>query len=410
MKVLIDTSYQVKLLNNNNNAISFDEIDKYTKNNILEYDNNKFTINMITKGSDVIWIPINNNIGIKIIYRLKHNTMDNITYIKQLNLDIFPKIYKICEGMVYDTKIILLFTENILSYNIELEERFKMIKYCINIFIKYKLFPAYDWFSIENLISGKVIDFHDIQYREDLFLFKTNASSSAIDSIYNDGIKSFVNSGQKWKKHLYQGMKFWSKIDNKEYDFKGYSSDGEYYDSYIKLFLCGIESKDSRYDNVLDIGCNQGFFCFQSALLGYKKIVGIDINQKNIEIANKIQQILELNNINFIEGNAVKYVEETSEKYSLIILSSVLHQIYPNLVGSEKFLQNLAKISKYVFIELPTDHPSMNLSVINICNYLNKIFSHNTNRPKSILYNYKYKSYPPGSRICFLCYGNLKGT
>jgi len=83
----------------------------------------------------------------------------------------------------------------------------------------------------------------------------------------------------------------------------------------------------------------------------------------------------------------------------MVILSSVLHQIYPNMVGSEEFLANISKSTKYMAYETPVNHPLMNISLENIHYNLMKYFPH-------VRLTYVYDAYSSGYRAMFMCWNN----
>ena len=200
------------------------------------------------------------------------------------------------------------------------------------------------------------------------------------------------NNQPKWKGKIYQGFIF----DN-GYAFKGYTSDGEIYDSYKKLPFIPYGKVKNR--KVLDIGSNQGFFSFQAAIHGASEVTGIELQKEDYQTANKIKEILQFDNVSFENTDAVKYVMNTKDKYSLIIANSVIHQIYRNLEGPkcDAFLRKISDSCEYFAFESPVNHPTMTISLSEIAFKLSRYFK--TVRLLSV-----YDAYSSGYRANFVCY------
>ena len=90
------------------------------------------------------------------------------------------------------------------------------------------------------------------------------------------------------------------------------------------------------------------------------------------------------------------HINNIKESYNVVILSSVLHQIYTNMRGAEKFLHNIAQNTKYMVYETPVNHPLMNIPLENINYNLSLFFKH-------VRLTYIYKAYSSGYRAIFVC-------
>ena len=110
-----------------------------------------------------------------------------------------------------------------------------------------------------------------------------------------------------------------------------------------------------------------------------------------------IKEITKLNNVNFINGDAVKHVMETDQSYGLVVFNSVLHQIYPNFENSHEFMSKLSEISDYVAFETPLNHPLMNIPASEVEAILKKYF-------KVVRLLNVYDAYSSGYRANFVCY------
>ena len=220
----------------------------------------------------------------------------------------------------------------------------------------------------------------------------TEVDHDVLHSVYIDALNRYASMGiDKWKGKIYEGYRF-----NNGEEFLGYSSDNEEYDSYRKLnFMSMNKCKGGK---VLDIGCNEGFLSTQAALHGAESVYGFDITEQDVALAKDIQnRILKLDNVKFGVENAVEFVKNIKDSYNMIILSSVLHQIYPNMVGAEDFLSNIAKSTKYMAYETPADHPLMSISLEEMHYNLMKYFPH-------VRLTYVYDAYSSGYRATFVCW------
>ncbi|OGZ03466.1 MAG: hypothetical protein A2430_01955 [Candidatus Liptonbacteria bacterium RIFOXYC1_FULL_36_8] len=108
---------------------------------------------------------------------------------------------------------------------------------------------------------------------------------------------------------------------------------------YENFFLSHIKPEDS----VLDIGCHTGYLSFKAALIA-KKVVGIDLNKKNISIA---KEIYKLPNLSFISADATLF--PFKEKFNKIILSNVLEHIENRI----DFLKKISNLSDIILLRVP---------------------------------------------------------
>lgn len=109
--------------------------------------------------------------------------------------------------------------------------------------------------------------------------------------------------------------------------------------NYHRFFLDNI----SENDMILDIGCGNGSVAFDIAKRA-RKVTGIDISHKNIEIAEKR---FNKENLEYIIGDATTY--NFSEKFDAIILSNVLEHIDNRI----DFLNKISQLSPKILIRVP---------------------------------------------------------
>lgn len=374
------------------------------------------------RGDDAIWIPFSSQKGLKIIaendrYQSLNNSLLTCKRIQKLSSSLFPNIYDCFLSEDENTKktFLLIFMENVgrpihrkkeipffvpssdkdfLQKNLMLSP--KESKSAAIEFHKLGLCPEDEWYKNINFIEGKIVDFHRFSFMANrYFLPSNNKTKNDIENIFSNCVKRYQkvldNNGlPKWKGKIYQGFIFdnGSKMD-------GYSSDNVMYDSYRKLPFVPLNK--AKNGNVLDIGSNQGFFSFQAAMHGAKKVIGVEITKEDVLTANDIKGIVEMSNVEFINTDAVEYVKNTQEQFSLVFANSVIHQIYPNFKNSDSFLEKISKITNYFAIETPMNHPLMNIKMEEVVKILRKYF-------KTVRILNVYDAYSSGYRANIVCY------
>ena len=88
------------------------------------------------------------------------------------------------------------------------------------------------------------------------------------------------------------------------------------------------EIPESKYMNVLDVGCGQGFV---TSRLPGENIYGIDISTEAIKHANNRN----IEQVNFIQGSIFDLNKMFKKKFDLIIITGVL---YPQYIGDSSSL------------------------------------------------------------------------
>jgi len=391
------------------------KIIKKTKNTLrfvykdVEYDSD------YKEGDDAIYIRLNESTGLKVIYPSERteyssqsDTYSTLKIFQEKNYDFFPEI----RDVQLHEKLILLEVEHIINHKQPqfneswltesdkkyLEQHFTSTDLKTLTSINYKILqeglcPEDEWYKQgKNIIGGKIVDFHRFTYNDARYNIPTDTDSSRLSTIYQDALIRYSNMGiNKWKGKIYEGYKF-----NNGEEFLGYSSDNIEYDSYRKLNFLSMNK--CRNGKVLDIGCNEGFLAIQAALHGASSVYGFDITDQDIALANDINtQITKLNNVQFGVHDAVKFVSDINEKYDVVILSSVLHQIYPNMEGCDEFLSKISEHTDYLAYETPVNHPLMKLPLSSI---QQKLKSHFDNARLT----YAYNAYSSGYRAIFICW------
>jgi|TARA_Y100000401_G_scaffold111588_1_gene109996 2-polyprenyl-3-methyl-5-hydroxy-6-metoxy-1,4-benzoquinol methylase len=361
---------------------------------------------------DSYYIEREDGVGLKIIknnpfkYASLEETNKNLSYFKSKNFDIFPKII---EHNV-DSDYILMKVEHLekqaSSFTVpkwvpedhhkflqdKLPTSISLLNKFNNTFIKENLFPEDEWCKKKNIVGDKVVDFHRFKVHKDRYQIPARVSSKDCKKIFDNAVKRYLARGDnKWKGKIYQGHIF-----NNGHVFEGYSSDGVNFDSYRKLNFYYMNKAENN--KVLDLGCNEGFFSTQASLAGASSVTGVDLCKEDIQLSKEIRdEITGLDNIEYIQADAVDFVKNDKNKYNLTFLSSVLHQIYPNNKGAENFLHDIASKTEYLCLETPLDHKLMDISPKSMYNFLSKFFD-------LVRILFVYDAYSSGYRAIFVCW------
>jgi len=388
----------------------------------LEYKGSTFSGSGI-RGDDAVWVPYSAEAGLKVFgenqkYLSLDESLNTIEAISQAGSYLFPDInnYSKFEDEVSKQPMVFIDMENVkekttgntndgLGYIPSFDRDFVRASLKSNLslankvskeFKELEVNPEDEWYKSINCLNGKIVDFHRFEIKDDRYYFPSNGKSpEELKSIYNNMVSRYKsvldNSGlPKWKGKIYQGMTF----DN-GYTMEGYKSTQAVYDSFRKLPFVPINK--SRNKKVLDLGSNQGFFCFQAALHGATEVTGIEMQPEDHLAASDIKKITGFENIKFFNTDAVNYLENSKEHYGLIIMNSVLHQIYKNFEGSEEFMTNISKKCDYFAFETPLNHPLMNISAQQVEQNLLKYF-------KNVRLLYVYDAYSSGYRANYVCF------
>ncbi len=407
-----------KLFDIKNNPCDINDIKKHlliskSKKNTTQCIYNNIKINCDI-GDTSVFFPYNDNKGKKIIISDNSDQLfENIKYIQNNSIETFPTVYNV--EKIYDN-VLLLDIEYIKPTKIIISNNYKkfmkdnnfnhmkdtisnnpdILRICIDNFNKYNILPSFDWYKSINLINDKIVDFQDFKKFEDRYLLPINCNKSEFEDIYSQSLKIFKESN-KWKGKLYQGFKF-----KNNFIIDGYSSDNIVFDSYIKMHFMPFDK--CANENVLDIGCNQGFYCYQAAIHNAKSVIGVDIGEDNIQVANLLNKIIKKDNINFYADDAIIFLDKLkkdNKKFMLTILSSVIHRMFNGFTKeAHQYLEDVSNMSNYIFFETPVEHSCVKESLSEITNILKQHFY-------IVRLVYIYNAYSSGYRAIYICYGKL---
>ncbi len=101
---------------------------------------------------------------------------------------------------------------------------------------------------------------------------------------------------------------------------------------------------------LLDVGCSHGTYSFELARLGFT-VIGIDINRESIQVAQKIKNLLEINNVTFYEINILSN-NFSDETFNVIISLETLEHIKEDSRAIKEFNRILKK-EGHLIISVP---------------------------------------------------------
>lgn len=98
--------------------------------------------------------------------------------------------------------------------------------------------------------------------------------------------------------------------------------------------------KDMTGLTLLDIGCAEGFYCFEAVSYGCAQVVGIDIKPERIAEARNICNKKNCTNVLFLEMNL--YDIKNFDKFDIVLFLSVSHHL-KDLFGALQIIYDVTK-------------------------------------------------------------------
>lgn len=120
------------------------------------------------------------------------------------------------------------------------------------------------------------------------------------------------------KQNIYDNKEFNQEYDKMRNEKKGYTANDLIEIPNFRNLVPDVENK-----KILDLGCGYGENCKYYKELGAKKVLGIDISNHMIDIANKNNK---LNNIEY-KVMAMEDIKEIEEKFDIVLSSLAFHYI-----------------------------------------------------------------------------------
>jgi len=117
---------------------------------------------------------------------------------------------------------------------------------------------------------------------------------------------------------------------------------------------------EEKWQNIecLDIACNQGWFSSQLAIRGAHKVTGFDVRERHIKMANTINGLSSLSNLNFQVQDFFDVDSDSGKKYDLVFFLGVLYHLDNPLQAIRK-IRSLTK--KLCVIETQVAKPNPEL-------------------------------------------------
>lgn len=127
---------------------------------------------------------------------------------------------------------------------------------------------------------------------------------------------------------------------------------------HIRLDVIDVEGK-----TVVDLGCNNGYFCFRLIQKGAKYCIGIDSDSKVLKAANIIQRYNEITKVRFYVSD-LYIVDKAAIRSDVVLLLSLMpsNWLFTNLTVEKEAktaFDFLAAFGKEIYIE-PTNHHQQN--------------------------------------------------
>lgn len=112
----------------------------------------------------------------------------------------------------------------------------------------------------------------------------------------------------------------------------------------IDEFDYALDWLSSDVESVLDFGCGNGSLLYKVAARGVKKIIGIDISEEGIRIANRLKEVNSIKISQFIVGGIESLEKLKDNCVDAIILSNIIDNLSPN--DCRKVLKECKRILK----------------------------------------------------------------
>lgn len=121
-------------------------------------------------------------------------------------------------------------------------------------------------------------------------------------------------------------------------------------DSHKKMAALGLDKDIIKDKKCIDIGCNEGYFCFELANLGANKVLGIDVSTFWIDQAKKRLDTMSSDIVQFQVCDWQNITNTLTEKFDIVLLLSSFHYAtspeWFNEDGTNKLLNNIKQLMK----------------------------------------------------------------
>ena len=165
--------------------------------------------------------------------------------------------------------------------------------------------------------------------------------------LLNDGSKITKNQIEELNANGPYSMAVWHSGDVSVGNEEGLEGRSKYFMKLIRESILKNFSVDELKEfSILDIGCNDGWVLHQLSDLPFKKMVGIEPREKNIDKGRKVREILKLKNSVEYRVGDIESLE--GEVFDIVICAGVLYHVESIPLALRKVRESC---SKMVFIE-----------------------------------------------------------
>jgi 2-polyprenyl-3-methyl-5-hydroxy-6-metoxy-1,4-benzoquinol methylase len=148
---------------------------------------------------------------------------------------------------------------------------------------------------------------------------------------------------EKYKSEIYEKYSDTHLLWRKSNLLDDYNKYCKYYDKNYSIYL-----PESRIDKIIEFGCGSGKFLYFLKKKGFRNIIGLDLDKKQITFAN------EFNISEAKYGDFVNQIEIENEMYDRIIFLDVLEHFKKNeVIDILKKCKNLLSLSGKIIIHVP---------------------------------------------------------
>lgn len=111
-------------------------------------------------------------------------------------------------------------------------------------------------------------------------------------------------------------------------------------------------------NRVIDLGCNEGYFCLKLSQIGIKEIIGVDANRDRIEKARFVMDLSRVKNIRLIQEDIYNLEKLQLGHFDLALCLGLLHRV-PDPYGLLAIVTQLADSIILEWSEIISDEPIM---------------------------------------------------
>jgi SAM-dependent methyltransferase len=111
-----------------------------------------------------------------------------------------------------------------------------------------------------------------------------------------------------------------------------------------------IRERDFSDLSLLDLGCHQGFFSVKMAERGFRKVLGVDINEERIENAELIRRLYNFPKLSFSNADVRRLNPEESGHFDVVLMLDLLTS-FENTINTLRVARSMTK--RMLIVETP---------------------------------------------------------